>query len=141
MTVEREDIFIITLLCHTRRWTAYTGTQKELFQANPPFPECYHHSSFFIFFFFSQNNSFLIFQRICRFFLCYSIAGTVFSDHPCIKQSLELVFVGCQSPQFVSPLITIIFTFIKRLPLLSGRNQQSPNGLFVLPSTCFNSHL
>ena len=107
----------------------------------PSLPRVLSSFFFLFFFFFSQNNSFLIFQRICRFFLCYSIAGTVFSDHPCIKQSLELVFVGCQSPQFVSPLITIIFTFIKRLPLLSGRNQQSPNGLFVLPSTCFNSHL
>ena len=107
MTEERGNIFIITLLCHTRGWTAYTGTQKELFQANSSLPGCEPlpllHSNY--------HHCFILFQKIILFssseeyvgFFFYSIAGTVFSDHPCIKQSLVLVFVGCQSPQFVSP--------------------------------------
>ena len=63
MTEERGNIFIITLLCHTRGWTAYTGTQKELFQANSSLPGCEPlpllHSNY--------HHCFILFQKIILF--------------------------------------------------------------------------
>ena len=57
--------------------------------------------------------------------------------HVCVKtNTVEPVLsaVGCQSPEICTPLITVIFTSVKRSPLLSDRGHPLliPNGLFVL---------
>ena len=75
----------------------------------------------------SQNHFFTWFHPRVKLNLN---SRTCIKRHPCQA-------IGCQR----SKTITVIFTSIKRSPLLSDHPLLSHNGLFVSSSTCMKYHL
>ena len=163
MSVEEEDIFIITLLCHTRRWITFRRYSEGTISSQPSLDGVW--APYFSFlqlsfvYFVSQNNSSLILRRICMVFFFateshrfaknqFLIQSNLYSAAPysaiTLYWAVDCISV-CQLSEYriCLPLITVICTSIKRLPQLSGRSRPlvSPNGLSVLPSTCFERPL